>query len=188
MKAILICVASVHADQILWSYSLDELPPGWGVTSGEWSFQPDGAHSYAEAALYETQWNELVSGSLVLPMGTDSISISAQQYSVTWETDASNTFSFNRMVLFINGESGIYWNVSGNITDSLPVFVIFPALAGDTLEIHLICAATSFPDPPIPPPGVQATADFHIWDFVVTAYGSIGLDPASWGGIKSKFP
>lgn len=89
------------------------------------------------------------------------------------------------MVLFINGDSNIYWNVSGNITDSIPIFVVPPAAAGDTLIVQLLCVATSFPDPPVPPPGLQATADFHLWDFLVTAYGGIGLEPSSWGSIKN---
>lgn len=183
---LLIC-RGTSADQVLWSYPLDQLPPGWTVTGGEWTFESDGAHSHAEAAAFETQWNELLSEPLVLPPGTDSVGISAQQFSVTWETQAENTFSFTRMVLFINGASNIYWNVSQNQTDSLPIFVVPPAAAGDTLAIQLLCVATSFPDPPFPPPGEpQATADFHIWDLVVTAYGSLDLQPATWASLKRK--
>jgi len=174
-----------HADQVIWSYPLDQLPPGWSITEGEWTFGSEGAHSQAVAAAFETQWNELLSEQLVIPPGTDSISISAQQYSVTWETQAENTFSFTRMVLFINGSSNIYWNVSQNQTDSLPIFVVPPAAAGDTLTVQLLCVATSFPDPPVPPPGEpQATADLHIWDFVVTAYGDLELEAATWASLK----
>jgi hypothetical protein len=174
-----------RADQVLWNYPLDQLPPGWSVAGGEWAFEPDGAHSQAAAAAFENQWNELLSEQLVIPPGTDSISISAQQYSVTWETQAANTFSFTRMVLFINGGSEIYWNVSQNVTDSLPIFVVPPATAGDTLTVQLLCVAISDPEPPYPPPGeVQATADFHIWDFVVTAHGSLDLDTVTWASLK----
>lgn len=181
----LVLCRSVSADQVLWSYPLDQLPPGWSVTAGQWTFGSDGAHSHAEAAAFETEWDELLSGELVLPPGTDSVGISAQQYSVTWETQAENTFSFTRMVLFINGVSNIYWNVSQNQTDSLPIFVVPPAAAGDTLTVQLLCVATSFPEPPVPPPGVpQATADLHIWDFVVTAYGSLELEAATWASLK----
>lgn len=177
--------SGTRADLVLWNYPLDQLPPGWSVTGGEWSFESDGAHSHAEAAAFETQWNELLSEPLVLPPGTDSVGIFAQQFSVTWETQAANTFSFTRMVLFINGSSNIYWNVSQNQTDSLPIFVVPPAAAGDTLAIQLLCVATSFPDPPFPPPGeLQATADFHIWDLFVTAYGSLDLQPATWASLK----
>lgn len=176
---------ATRADLILWEYSMEDLPPGWTVTGGEWWFQDDGAHSHAEAEAFQEQWNELVSDQLVLPPGTDSVSIAAGQYSVTWETSEEGTFSFTRMVLEVNGDQGIYWNVSGNQTDSLPIFEVPPAAAGDTLTVHLICAAISFPDPPPPPPGeLQAYADFHLWNFVVTAYGDLDLDLATWGAIK----
>ncbi|MFO7626425.1 MAG: hypothetical protein R6V62_04130 [Candidatus Fermentibacteraceae bacterium] len=185
LTCLILLSQSVYADQVLWSYPLDQLPPGWSVTAGEWDFEPDGAHSLAVAAAFETQWNELLSGQLVIPPGTDSISISAQQYSVTWETPAENTFSFTRMVLFINGGSNIYWNVSQNQTDSLPIFVVPPAAAGDTLTVQLLCVASSFPDPPFPPPGEpQATAGFHIWEFVVTAYGNLDLEAGTWASLK----
>lgn len=185
LTCLILSSISAYADQVLWSYPLDQLPPGWSVTGGEWTFEPDGVHSLAEAAAFETQWNELLSEQLVIPPGTDSISISAQQHSVTWETQAGNTFSFTRMVLFINGGSNIYWNVSQNQTDSLPIFVVPPAAAGDTLTVQLLCVATSFPDPPFPPPGeLQATADFHIWDFVVTAYGNLDLEAVTWASLK----
>lgn len=184
----LCCLASgSHADQVLWSYALDELPPGWQVVSGQWQFLPDGSHAFADAAAYEIDWNKLVSDTLVLPPGTDSISIAAQQYSVTWETSLEETFSLTRMVLSINGEEEIYWNVSQNVTDSLPIFVIPPAAAGDRVVMHFYCGANSFPPPPPPPPlDLQATADFHLWNLVVTAYGSAYLESATWGAIKSE--
>jgi hypothetical protein len=176
---------TIRADLVLWEYAMDDLPPGWTVTGGDWWFQADGAHSHAEAEPFQEQWNELVSNPLVLPPGTDSVSIAAGQYSVTWETSREGTFSFTRMVLSVNGSQGIYWNVSGNQTDSLPIFVVPPAVAGDTLVVHLICAAVSFPDPPPPPPGeLQAYADFHLWDFVVTAYGDLDLPSTTWASIK----
>jgi len=179
--------AIARADQVLWSYPLTELPPGWTVTEGVWSFEADGAHSDAYVEAFQIDWNVLFSDTLVLPPGTDSISISASQYSVTWETDATSTFSFNRMVLLINGVGGIYWNVSGNVTSSDPIFVVPLAAAGDTVVVQLVCGASSYPDPPLPPPGQpQATADLHIWDFVVTAYGNLGLDQATWGAIKQE--
>jgi hypothetical protein len=182
------CLAVLaSADQVLWDYPMDALPPGWQVLTGDWEFLADGAHSFADAVAYEIEWNELMSDTLVLPPGTDSISISAQQYSITWETPLDETFSLTRMVLSINGEEGIYWNVSQNVTDSLPILVVPPASAGDALVIHLICAANSFPPPPPPPPlEVQATADFHLWDLVVTAHGQVELESASWGAIKSE--
>lgn len=173
------------ADLVLWDFSMNELPPEWEVIDGEWSFESDGAHSHAEVVAYQAQWNELVSNQLILPPGTDSVSIAANQFSVTWETAAENTFSLARMVLSINGNSGIYWNNSQNQTDSLLIFVVPPASAGDTLIVHLICAANSFPEPPPPPPGeVQAYADFHVWDFIVTAYGDLEHGAATWALIK----
>ncbi len=176
------------ADQVLWNYSLAELPPGWAIISGEWEFLPDGARSDAVAEAYETDWNELWSDLLILPGGTDSISIAAEQYSVTWRIEQPNTFAFTRMVLNINGESGIYWNVSLGQTDSLPIFVVPGAAAGDTVRVILFCTAVCDPPPPNPPPGPgpQATSDFHIWNFVVTAYGDIAdLEPATWASIKT---
>lgn len=188
---VLCCLAGLasaaSAEQVLWDYAMDELPPGWQVVAGDWQFVADGAHSFADAVAYESDWNELVSDTLVLPPGTDSISIAAQQHSITWETPLGDTFSMTRMVLSINGVNGIYWNVSQNATDSLPIFVVPEASAGDEIVIHLICAANSFPPPPPPPPlDLQATADFHVWDFVITAYGQLDLDTTTWGAIKSE--
>lgn len=178
--------SAASADQVLWDYAMDELPPGWQVIAGDWQFISDGAHSFADAVAYEMDWNELMSDTLVLPPGTDSVSIAAQQYSVTWETPLVETFSLTRTVLSINGENEIYWNVSQNATDSLPIFVVPPASAGDSVVIYLICAANSSPPPPPPPPSeLQATADLHIWDLVVTAYGQLDLENTTWGAIKS---
>lgn len=185
--SLVMIVSTAAAEQVLWDYPMTELPPGWLIYRGEWTFEPDGAHSDAVAAIYEEDWNELWSDELVLPPGTDSVTISAGQYSVTWETALPNTFSFCRMVLTINGINEIYWNVSGGITDSLPISVVPPASAGDTLRVNLLCVAISDPDPPSPSPGLepQATADFHLWDFSITAHGDIQtLERDTWAGLK----
>ncbi len=189
IPVILLAVAGIApADQVLWDYSLSEIPPGWQVVAGQWEFLPDGAHSEAAAEAYETDWNDLQSALLVLPPGTDSVSISAQQTSATWETELPNTFSLCRMNLGINGQYNIYWNVSAGASDSTPIFVVPPASAGDTLKVILLCSAICDPPPPTPPPGPgpQSTAVFHIWNFVVTAYGDIAdLESSTWASIKT---
>lgn len=188
LALILILLSAVYADQVIWDYSLSTLPPGWEVFEGEWTFEPDGAHSDASAGLYEIDWNELRSVQLVLPEGTDSISISASQNSLTWETALPGTFSFARMALQINDQGFISWNNSAG-ADTLPIFVIPPgAAAGDTVRVDLLCSAVCWPDPApdVLEKQVQATADFHIWDFVLTAYGDItALTPSTWGSIKA---
>jgi len=186
----LIAILSGEAltDQVLWSYSMSEIPPGWYINDGIWTFEPDGAHSSAAVYLFETVWNDLRSNPLILPPGTDSVGVSAGEVSATWESDLLETFSLARVYATVNGTGGIYWNVSGGDSDSLPISFVIPAVAGDTIAFQLVCAATCNPPPPIPQPepGPQATATFQIRDFVVTAYGNItGLEPATWGSIKA---
>jgi hypothetical protein len=178
-----------EADQILWDYSLTELPPGWEVFLGEWDFQPDGAHSDASAGFFEEDWNELRSPELVLPEGTDSIGIEAGQASESWTSGAAGTFAFARMVLTVNGQGFIVWNNSSGI-DSLPIFVVpAGAAAGDTIRIDLLCVAISWPET-VPRGGAgrqqQSYAIFHVWDFVLTAYGDVAaLAPSTWGSVKT---
>jgi hypothetical protein len=198
VAAVLLLIAlsaplTAGADQVIWDYSLSELPPGWEIIEGEWVFQPDGAHSDASAGFFEHDWNELRSPELVLPEGTDYITITADQTSLAWASGASGTFAFARVVLQINGNGFIYWNNSSG-ADSLPIFIIpDDTAAGDTVRVDLLCVAISWPETAASTPlhrgQPQASADFHIWDFVLTAYGDIStLTPSTWGAIKTTFP
>jgi len=193
---LLLALSAPHtagADQVLWDYSLTELPPGWEIIEGEWIFQPDGAYSDAVAGYFEHDWNELRSPDMVLPEGTDSFSIALNQTSLAWASGAPGTFAFARMVLQINGEGFISWNNSAG-ADSLPIFVIPDGTAaGDTVRVELLCVAISWPETTASSAAYrgqpQASADFHIWDFVLTAYGDIStLAPSSWGAIKTALP
>ena len=178
---LLVCsVSATLADQILWQYYLDEIPPGW-TAQYHWFFNPEGMRCKLGHTGPGYEYYDVLTDTLVVPEGTDSLTLSVQQEYSAWEYLASIGAYIH---YWTDTTSWVtLWELTGSGNDSIPIFESISSLAvGTEITFRFRGAASS---------GSQyasAELDWLLYGLILTAHGDIqGLTPSTWGAIKASF-
>ncbi|MCK5117437.1 MAG: hypothetical protein KAR44_12625 [Candidatus Aegiribacteria sp.] len=181
LVSLLIVLNVVHADEILWSYDLTELPYMW--TKANCTFSSSGARinilslgwpKYGRSA---DGWllTEFVVGS----SDFDSLVIHTSQYISLY---AGSGTAYAVLELQINGVPVNLWERSSSgptFIDSLPIHEVMTGISnGDLLRFRFYAYAFA---------GYNqiAEVDWRLWDVSLTAYGALSLEQSTWAGIKA---
>lgn len=178
---ILIILNAVHADEILWSYDLTELPEMW--TQANCTFSSSGARMYLSSTGWPdySSWAEgwLLTDFVVGSSDFDSLVIHTSQFNSLY---AGTGTAHVILELQINGVPVNIWersSVGPTIIDSLPIHEVMTGFSnGDLLRFRFYAFAYA---------GYNAFAitDWRLWDASLTAYGTLSHEQSTWAGIKA---
>jgi hypothetical protein len=176
-----------EADYLVWDYSMQSCPPGWGYY--DWSFTPSGAYSSLHADIYSTSETSALyseSGDAAIPSGCDSVILHASQIlDLSSSPGAGCAAAINYR---INGGGWtMLWEYPlnpGVYTDTAPINYVIPVTSPCTVGVYFYLQAYSMPYPQ----GGSAFSEWTIADLSLTVCGDFpGLTPESWACIKALF-
>jgi hypothetical protein len=178
---ILLCLHSSSVSEILWTYSLSQLPPGW--THRDFQF-----YSLASTYLYVWESGPLAYGANYLQTdsewevsGWDSLVIDVSQ-SVEILNGGGSTHGYIQLLGVINGSPEVLWershSVSGTFVDSTPIHGSLSGFVpGDRVCFMFKASAIA---------GMYSSVKiwWSLWDATLSAYGEASLDQSTWAEIK----